>query len=56
MNRSRAASAPQAIQAWMSSRVKWGYATNTSSIESPLARKSRINDTQTRVPLMHGSP
>lgn len=40
----------------MSSFVNWGYSAMISSIVIPLARKSRIRDTQIHVPRMHGLP
>lgn len=54
--RSRLISAPYAIAARTSSRFNCGYASNTSSIVVPEARKSRSSDTQILVPRMHGLP
>src|SRR3972149_7273547 len=56
MIRSRAASAPYPIAARISSCVNWGYSLRISCSLIPLARKSRINETQMRVPLIHGFP
>lgn len=55
-NRSRASSAPYAMQASTSSRLSCGYSARICSIDSPDARKSRTSETQIRVPATHGFP
>ena len=54
--RSRATSAPYAIAARTFSWTNSGYCTNSSASVMPSARKSRISDTQMRVPLIQGLP
>src|SRR5262252_487545 len=54
--RSRAASAPYAIAARTSSWTSWGYSANSSASVRPSARRSRMRDTQIRVPLTQGLP
>jgi hypothetical protein len=54
MTRSRAASAPYAIAASTSSWVSPGYWSSSSASVMSSARKSRISETQIRVPFMHG--
>src|SRR2546425_1158068 len=44
------------MQARMSSRLRSGYSWRISSAVMPLARKSKIKDTQMRCPRMHGLP
>jgi hypothetical protein len=56
MTRSRAASAPYAIAASTSSWVSSGYWSSSSASVMSSARKSRISETQIRVPFMHGLP
>jgi hypothetical protein len=56
MTRSRAASAPYAIAARTSSWVGPGYSASSSASVMSSARKSRISETQIRVPLMQGFP
>ena len=53
---SRAASAPYAIAANTSSRVNPGYSASNSASVMPLARKSRMSETQIRVPFIQGLP
>ena len=49
-------SAPYAMAARTSSSVSCGYSSNTSAVLMPLARKSSNNETQIRVPRIHGLP
>jgi hypothetical protein len=56
MIRSRAVSAPYAIAASTSSCVSPGYCSKISASVMPSARKSRISETQIRVPFTHGLP
>jgi hypothetical protein len=56
MIRSRAASAPYAIAANRSSWVSAGYSASNSASVIPSARKSRISETQIRVPFIQGLP
>jgi hypothetical protein len=56
ITRSRAASAPYAIAAKTSSWVSPGYSASSSASVMPSERKSRMSETQIRVPLTHGLP
>src|SRR4030067_441989 len=40
----------------MSSLASWGYSARTSSMVMPFAKKSRMSDTQMRVPRIQGLP
>jgi hypothetical protein len=56
MTHSRAASAPYAIAAKTSSWLSPGYSASSSASVMSSARKSRMSETQIRVPLMQGLP